>query len=669
MTAPRPSSFPPPPPLSESAFADPEAPAVGAVSRLLGRLALEPLLAAWSFTRVHPLIALARRDKTAVLLAPARLWDKGRALLHPFVSPLASGQLSLLLVGPSVSSDTERLAALGVAALLPAEPGSAQVLVALDNAHARMEARARADVRGEWLNRYRYELGEFIEISKAITTEREVDRLLGLILEKARFITGADAGSLYVVEGESPDPTERSLRFKLSQNDSVNFDSKEFSVPISASSMSGYVALHKRPLRIDDVYALPPEAPFGFDRRFDERIRYRTRSMLCAPLLARGGEVIGVLQLINKKRDPRTRLKSPEDAAELVVPFDDWSEELLGSLASQAGIALENAILNEEIRRMLEGFVRASVEAIEQRDPTTSGHSRRVAELSLSLARAVERSGLPAFEGVSWSRDDLRELEYASLLHDFGKIGVREEVLVKAKKLYPHELEQIRARFELALRSVEVDVLQRKLRVLREGGPASTLDDLDTELALRKAELETGLGAVLAANEPTVLKGGDFATIQELGCRCYSDAQGQSRPLLLPSEVEALSLPKGTLTPRELLEIQSHVQHTVGFLSKIPWGKQFKQVARIAGAHHERLNGSGYPSRLPAAEIPLQSKIMSVSDIFDALTASDRPYKRAVPVEKALDILGFEVKDQHLDADLVRVFGESRAWSGILSEG
>ncbi len=388
--------------------------------------------------------------------------------------------------------------------------------------------------------------------------------------------------------------------------------------------------------------------------------------MLCTPLVSKGGGVIGVLQLINKKREPSQKLLTKEDAERLVVPFDDRSEQLLQTLSAQAGIALENAMLYEEIRSIFEGFVRASVDAIEQRDPTTSGHSRRVAELTVGLAHAVERTDAGPYKDVLWKREDIREIEYASLLHDFGKIGVREHVLVKAKKLYPHELDSIRQRFDFVARTIEVDVLTRKVHAIEKGAAAGELDSLDQELAERLAELEEAWTTINHANEPTVLDAGDFKRISELARQTYRRLDGGQSALLLDPEVKSLSVTRGSLTAEEFDEIRSHVTHTYRFLSKIPWGKTFSRVAVIAGAHHERLNGTGYPNRLHSAEIPLQSKMMTISDIFDALTASDRPYKRAVPVEKALAILGFEVKDGHVDAELVRIFTEAKPWEQIM---
>jgi HD-GYP domain-containing protein (c-di-GMP phosphodiesterase class II) len=492
-----------------------------------------------------------------------------------------------------------------------------------------------------------------------MTTERDVDKLLGVILEKSRFVTGADAGSIYIVEHQGSQPL---LRFKLTQNDSVSFDSREFTIPLSDRSIAGSAALGKKKLNIPDVYDLPKGGTVYFDPSFDRRTGYFTRSMLVAPLISQRDEVIGVIQLINKKRDPTQKLLAREDVEQQVIAFDDRSEELLGMLAAQAGVSLETAMLYEEIRQLFEGFVKASVEAIESRDPTTSGHSRRVADLTIELAKVVDAETSGPYQGASFTLEDLRELEYASLLHDFGKIGVREKVLVKAKKLYADRLELVRSRFDFVSRSIEVDVLARKVSLLEAGAKREAIEALDRELAERRAELDASWEAVVAANEPTVLSSGDFARIEAIARETYADLRGEVRTLLDEGEVTALKVKQGSLTNEEFDEIRSHVTHTFKFLSRIPWGKSLRRVPLIAGAHHERLNGTGYPHRLKAEEIPVQSKMMSVSDIYDALTASDRPYKKAVPIERALDILQFSVRDGHIDADLVRIFKEARIW-------
>jgi len=640
--------------------------AVETLSRLVDELTRAHRPADAVISRLHPLLVLVRHGAFMVLVAPAIVWDKGRDLLEPYAERFASYEGRLVLLGRPSDPDLDQALNHGLAAILPSEPRLDELTVALHQAFELLEVKARSESRGKWLNRYRYELGELIEIARALTTEQEIGKLLSLILEKSRFVTGADAGSVYVVEGTEHDISRNQLRFKTSQNDSVQFDSREFTMPISPRSMAGWVALEKKTIRIDDVYDMPKDSPFGFDRSFDQKVGYRTKSMLCTPLVSKEGEVIGVLQLINKKREPSSKLLTSEDAERLVVPFDDRSEQLMHTLASQAGIALENAMLYEEIRSIFEGFVRASVDAIEQRDPTTSGHSRRVAELTVGLAHSVERTDSGPYKDVTWKREDIREIEYASLLHDFGKIGVREHVLVKAKKLYPHELVLLKQRFDFVARSIENEVMRKKLAAIERGASADVLEDLDQELKGRMAELEGAWATITSANEPTVLAAGDFKKIEDLSKQTFTTLEGAQAPLLTAEEVKSLSIMRGSLTAEEFDEIRSHVTHTYRFLSKIPWGSTFARVAIIAGAHHERLNGTGYPKRLRAEEIPLQSKIMSISDIFDALTASDRPYKRAVPVEKALHILDLEVKDGHIDGELVRIFVDSKGWESIM---
>ncbi len=641
------------------------------MSRLADQLGDDQRLANEIVTRPHPLLIQVTRDEMSVILVPAIVWDKGRDLLKPFSSKLADGTAMLVLMGYPESVDLTQAMNRGLASIVAADASIDELFLAGMRAFELLDAKSQAASRGKVLRRYRYELGELINIARAMTTERDVNKLLGVILEKSRFVTGADAGSIYVVEEPAPPRPDETpsaigrglmLRFKLSQNESVTFESKEFVMPLSNRSMAGSAALERKTINITDAYDIPPGASYGFDRRFDDKMGYRTRSMLTMPLISQRDEVIGVIQLINKKKDPDKRLYTKEDVEELVVAFDERSEELLGMVAAQAGASLENAMLYEEIRKLFEGFVKASVEAIESRDPTTSGHSRRVADLTVELAKVVDHESAGPYKDATFSREDLRELEYASLLHDFGKIGVREKVLVKAKKLYDERLEQLRLRFDFVLRSLEADCLRRKLTAIEKGVSRAELDALDKEWVERRAEIDAAWATIVAANEPTVLAAGDFAKIEQLAKETYVDLRGEMRSLLEPDEAVALSVKRGSLTPNEYDEITSHVVHTFKFLSQIPWGKAFRRVPQIAGAHHERLNGTGYPNRLRAEEIPVQSKMMSISDIFDALTASDRPYKKAVPAERALDILEYGVKDQHLDPELVRIFREARVW-------
>jgi HD-GYP domain-containing protein (c-di-GMP phosphodiesterase class II) len=574
------------------------------------------------------------------------------------------GDLALIVVGP-LPDLVQPLLARGVYDAVDDDASTARLALSIRNALEMMELKDRAENRARWLRRYRNEASALIDTARALSQERDTTKLLEMILEKCRMIAGADAGSIYVVEGTDPNIEKRTLRFKLSQNESVTFPTGEFVIPVSMRSIAGAVAITRMVTEIDDVYNLPAGSPFAFDRSFDARVGYRTKSMLTVPLGSAEDEIIGVVQLINKKREPRARLRTPVDVDREVVPFDERSIELVSSLAAQAGIALENAMLYEEIRRSFEGFVHASVQAIEQRDPTTSGHSRRVSALSCRLADAVDRTDVGLYKSVRFSRQDLRELKYASLLHDFGKIGVREEVLVKAKKLYDPQLRLIRARFDYLHKTLEAEIANRRAELFARNAPVSELQALEVELARRKGEIDGYWKLIHDANEPSVLPQGTFERIDEVCRLSFTDPRGREQPWLSTDEATSLKVTRGSLSATEIEEIRSHVVHTFEFLSRIPWGKSFARVPTIAGCHHEKPNGRGYPRGLKGDEIPIASRVMAVADVFDALTASDRPYKKAVPVERALDILNLEVRDGGLDGELVRIFVDSGVYRAI----
>jgi HD-GYP domain-containing protein (c-di-GMP phosphodiesterase class II) len=527
-------------------------------------------------------------------------------------------------------------------------------------------------------DRASYVLGELIATSRALSSERDINKLLAVILEKCRQVTGADAGSVYVVEeeGEGTPTARKRLHFMLSQNDSVKIDFKDFKIDIDDKSIVGQAVLSKQAINIPDLAQLPAApaaaAPktktFRHNRSFDEKSGYRARSMLTVPMLSAMGDVIGVVQLINKKRDPSRPLGTgdPERAA---VPFDQRTEELAQAWVAQAGIALENALLYDEIRQMFDGFVDASVTAIESRDPTTSGHSRRVATLSVELAKKVDGISSGSLADVAFSEAQIQQIEYAAVLHDFGKVGVREKVLVKAKKLYEEDLRAIKMRFGYIKKALEAEHAERKLRVAMELDKAELalrFATIDGELGRKMDELDEALAFIARVNEPTVLEQGGFERLVEIASLIYMAPGGELRPYLEPEEVAALQVRRGSLTEVERIEIERHVVHTIKFLREIPWGRRYADVPRIAGAHHEYLNGGGYPHRLGAGDIPVESRIMTIADIFDALTASDRPYKKAVPIDRALSIIQDEVRVGKCDAELFRVFVEGEIYKKVL---
>jgi len=485
------------------------------------------------------------------------------------------------------------------------------------------------------------------DVGRALASEQDLDRLLDLILVQARQLLSAEAGSIYLVVGEGE---ARELLFAHTQNARLSVPYHRFRMPISKTSMAGFAAETGQSLSIVDVYRIPEDAPYRFNDSFDRQASYRTVSMLCVPLHDREGEVLGVLQLIN-------RMDEDEDD-QPIVPFRASDLRLAESLAGQAGVAVKNARLRLEIENLFESFVNASVLAIEQRDPVTSGHSGRVAALTVGLAEAINATPSGAYGQVMFSDHQIREIRYASLLHDFGKVGVREQVLVKAKKLEPTRLEMVLQR----IRQRQEERMRQQLQAdWQAGRPFDPIrwERLQQEL---QEEADRLIALVVQANEPSVLPREVMGDLDRLVALDYRHWNGQTESLVTEGDLAALRIPRGSLSEEERQEIESHVTHTYQFLSQIPWTRDLAAVPEIAFAHHERMNGRGYPRRLGAPEIPLQSRAMAISDVFDALTAQDRPYKSAVPLERSLSILEADAKAGHLDADLLRLFIEAKVY-------
>jgi len=292
--------------------------------------------------------------------------------------------------------------------------------------------------------------------------------------------------------------------------------------------------------------------------------------------------------------------------------------------------------------------------------------------MTVGLAQTVDRAGDGAYRQVSFSREELRELRYAGLLHDFGKVGVREQVLVKAKKLYAPDLALIKQRYAFIRRTYEGDFERQRADFLERNGRTNYeafLAELQRQQEARLADLDRFMKLVGESNEPTVLPEGNFEELIRYADARFQDLEGKDQPLLTDDEVRYLTIRKGSLDEQERLEIESHVAHTYRFLLNIPWTKELGNVPTIAYGHHEKLDGRGYPRKVTSDQIPIQTRMMTIADIFDALTASDRPYKRAVPIPRALDILAEEVKDGMLDAELFRLFHEAKVFEALKTEG
>lgn len=477
------------------------------------------------------------------------------------------------------------------------------------------------------------------EIGYALSAESSRASLLDTVLTQARTVLRADGGSIYLVDGDT-------VRFTTSQNDTIAFRASRRVLPLDDASLAGFVASRRVSLNIPDVRELPADTPYRPNLSFDRETGYSTRSMLLVPMCDREGDVIGVLALVNRKPEADRPLHSYDN----VGVFSERDAGIAGSIASQAAVAIENHRLYVEIRGLFDGFVDAAISAVESRDPSTAGHSHRVAWLTTTLARDVSASDLPVFQDIRFTEQQIMELDYAAMLHDFGKVGVREEVLLKAEKLFAWELRDIEYRFRLAAMQVALD---------------DTAGHIEPhEAAARMRALQRDLARIRQLNGPQNKVGPEeVAELQEIGRRWQVPDTGER--VLGAREVHRMSVPYGTLDEQERLEIQRHVSNSYDFLRRIPWTRGLRDIADIAHAHHEKRDGTGYPLRLTDLEIPFGAKLMTIADIFDALTAGDRPYKPAMPAEKALGILRHMAGRGKLLSDAVELFAERRSWAHI----
>lgn len=476
----------------------------------------------------------------------------------------------------------------------------------------------------------------------SLSAERNAERLLASIVLKGKELANADGGSLYMVA-----ETDGDLFFRLRIRDHLEEEVTitHMSPKVQENSICGYVALTAKLLNVPEVANLRPLTLPQFNKTIDHHSGVPPQSLLTVPLKNSRNEIIGVLQLSEKT--------STEVSGKM---FDSEDESLLSSFATQAAICLENVDLYGDIQRLFEGFVKASISAIESRDPSTGGHSERVAKICVALARATTECNLGIYRSVKFREEEIRELEYAALLHDFGKIGVREEVLCKAKKLYTYQLDGIKDRIRICKAAAKIDYMEKLLKANGNTGA------IEREYEQRQAEIDAYWEIIVASNEPTILKRESAEMLDKIRREHLLLPDGSQVAVLTEEEYQALSVTKGSLTDSERLEIESHVRHTYQFLKMIPWTKDFRHLTEIAYCHHEKLDGTGYPRGLSAHEIPLQSKIMTIADIYDALTAADRWYKEAVPTQKALDILQLEVSQGKLDPVLFELFLEKKIY-------
>jgi HD-GYP domain-containing protein (c-di-GMP phosphodiesterase class II) len=570
------------------------------------------------------------------------LIDEARLLS---LGPRKTVEDALELIGAAQPATTVVLAERGSrAGWLAANPHLGGWIVApADGAAlvATLRAAAATLAAHEALRAAHGESERLIQIGLALSAERDLTKLQQTIVRSARELTRADSGSLYLLE--DGDEGERVLRFAVAQtgpNDAGTYLGAV--LPLSRTSISGYVALSGETVRIDDAYTIPADAEYRVNRSFDQANGYRTMSVLAVPMRDQLDAIVGVIMLINRKPEFDLALTSTAHTEEVVQPFSARDEHVLRSLASQAGVALENRALLDSIQDLFEQFVRASVKAIEVRDKSTMGHSERVADLTVMQAEAVNATQAGPFADLRFDPDQLREMRYAALLHDFGKVAVPEYIFGKAKKLPDGRIDAIRLRFLLAIEQ--------------------------TADPRRRAELRALLEHVEDANEPRIVATEIGDALDALARMTYRDLDGE-RPLLDAQEIDFLRIPRGSLSAEERRKMEQHVTQSFFFLREIPWTKTpWQHVPEIAYDHHEHLDGTGYPRGLKGAQIVPQVRMLTISDVFDALTANDRPYKPAMSAERALDILVREFAERgKVDRDLLDLFIAKRVYEPVIA--
>lgn len=488
-------------------------------------------------------------------------------------------------------------------------------------------------------------------IGTALSAEKKLHRLLEMIVDEARNFTNADAGTLYIM---SDDETE--LHFAIVQNNSLDIRMggtggkitwpsvrlKNEDGSYNEANVSAYVAETGEAVNISDVYHA---RGFNFEgtKKFDRNTGYRSRSMLVVPLRNHENDIIGVLQLLNAL-DAKTGR---------VIDFSPEYQEMILSLASQAAVALSNNRLIHDLENLLESFIRTIATAIDEKSPYTGGHVRRVAELTMTMAEKINSVNYGKYAGIKFSDDQMRELRLAAWLHDVGKITTPEAVVDKATKLQTvHDrINEIKVRIELIKKDYrKCDKINNEIK-----DKEAIIKELDEEYRFLSE----------------VNKGGEFLNdekidrIKRIARREFCE-DGRMRPLLSDDEVYNLSIRCGTLNKEERNIINNHALVSHKMLSQLPFPKKMRHVANYAAAHHEKIDGTGYPLRLKGEELSLQSRIIAIADVFEALTACDRPYKKGKTLKEALEIMEKMAMDNHIDAELYNLFVKEKVYEDYL---
>jgi len=493
------------------------------------------------------------------------------------------------------------------------------------------------------------------KIGTALSAENNLDALLEIIVSEAKMLTNADAGTLYILD-------EGHLHFKVAQTDSLGIKMGGTSGAITWPPLPLYLedgspnkkmvaatcALEDKLINIPDVYEA---VGFSFDgtKKFDTGTGYRSKSMLVIPLKNHEFEIIGVLQLLNKH---------DSDTNETIA-FDTEDEELTLSLASQAAVAITNTTLIQGLETLLEAFLQSIIFAISKKSPYTAGHIERMVKLSVMIAEAINKDET-TYKDKNFSIQEIKQINFAALMHDIGKLATPEQIVDKSTKLETifDRIEVVRGRIEIIKKALHVELLNQKIKLISDGD-TQRIEQSENEFIQSLATLDSYLACIETSNKGTEFtKDEQIALIQKIASEPWV-VEGVSYHILNENEAYNLSVQKGTLTAEEREIINDHAKISIDILNKLPFPKKYKEIPQISGNHHEKISGKGYPLGLKGDEISFEARILAVADVFEALTASDRPYKKGNPLSSAMKIMYFMAKDDELDREIVKFFYHS----------
>jgi len=501
-------------------------------------------------------------------------------------------------------------------------------------------------------------------IGAALSKERDINRLLESILVAAKTITHADGGTLYRMTEDG-----QALRFEIMRTDSlhiamggttghaINFPNlplKNDRGEANDSMVAAYAAIHDKTVNIADAYT---EAGFDFSgtRSFDQRTGYRSQSFLTVPMKNHEGEIIGVLQLIN----------AIDPLGHQVKTFSSADQSLAESLASQAAIALTNRLLITQLEELFESFISLINLAIDEKSPYTGGHCQRVPALTMMLAEAADATREGPLASFLMDERDRYELKIAGLLHDCGKVTTPVHVVDKATKLQTlfDRIHLIDTRFEVLKRDAEIHALRKQL-ALRGSGDVAADDAIWQQYHEEVRALDEEREFLRKTNVGgETMKDADLQRVRDIGSgRKWRNVDGVETEFLSADEVDNLTIRAGTLTLKERDIINHHIVATIKMLEQLPWPKHLTRVPEYAGGHHERMDGKGYPKGLTREQMSVQARMMGIADIFEALTARDRPYKHGMKLSQAMGIMANFKKNGHIDPDLFDVFVKEKVY-------